>query len=78
MLPSILEYRKRFGKNPQTLITAFAALIKFYRTDMSNDDAEIMEFMKTASLEEILKRTDYWGGDLSFLYDALEKEVNAL
>ena len=78
VLPSILEYRKRYGKNPETLITAFAALIKFYRTDMSNDDAEIMEFMKTASLEDILKRTDYWGEDLSFLYDALEKEVNAL
>ena len=45
---------------------------------MSNSDAEFMEFMKTASLEDILKRTDYWGEDLSFLYDALEKEVNAL
>lgn len=76
VLPSILEYRKRFGKNPETLIIAFAALIKFYRTDMSNDDAEIMEYMKTASLEDVLKRSDYWGEDLSFLYDEVKKYDN--
>jgi len=67
VLPSILEYIKRYNKQPENLIIAFKALIDFYRTDMTNDDAEIVEFMKTASVEEILKREDYWGEDLSFL-----------
>ena len=42
-----------------------AALIAFYHTDHANDGAEIMEFMKNASVEDILKREDYWHADLS-------------
>lgn len=42
-----------------------AALISFYRTDKANDGEEIMKFMKAASVEEILKREDYWHADLS-------------
>ncbi|MBQ7039860.1 MAG: tagaturonate reductase, partial [Clostridia bacterium] len=34
VLPSILEYIKRFEKMPETLIFSFAKLIEFYRTDM--------------------------------------------
>ena len=41
-----------------------AALISFYRTDKANDGDEIMQFMKTASVEEIMKREDYWHADL--------------
>lgn len=76
VLPSILEYRKRFGKNPETLIIAFGALIKLYRTDMASDSPEIIEFMKSASVDEILKRTDYWGEDLSYIYDEVSKYVD--
>lgn len=73
VLPSLLEYYKRFEKEPACLVFSLAALIMFYRTDETNDDAEIMEFMKTASPAEILKRTDYWGADLSFLLPSVEK-----
>ena len=65
VLPSILEYEKRFGKLPEHLLLAFAKLIEFYRTDMTNDDAKICEFMKSATVEEILKREDFWDADLS-------------
>ena len=76
VLPSILEYNKRFGKLPDTLIFAFAKLIDFYRTDMTNDAPEIVEFMKSASLADILARADYWGEDLSFMYGEVAKYVN--
>ncbi len=76
VLPSILEYIKRYDKMPQTLIFAFAKLIDFYRTDMTNDDKEITEFMKTASVDDILARSDYWGEDLTFLKDEVMKYVN--
>ena len=46
VLPSILEYIKRFNKMPETLIFAFAKLIEFYKTDMTNDDKDVVEFMK--------------------------------
>jgi tagaturonate reductase len=76
VLPSILEYNKRFGKLPETLTFAFAKLIEFYRTDMTNDAPEIVAFMKTASVKDILAKTEYWGTDLSFMYDEVAKHVN--
>ncbi len=73
VLPSITEYIKRYNKMPENLLIAFANLIKFYRTDMPNDDAEVMEFMKTASTKEILANTKLWDKDLSYLYDEVKK-----
>ena len=74
VLPSILEYRNRFGKNPPTLIKAFAALLDFYKTDMTNDDADVTEFMKTKSVEEILDNENLWGQKLGFLKIDIESE----
>lgn len=76
VLPSILEYIKRYNKMPSTLIFSFAKLIDFYRTDMTNDDKAVCEFMKTASVEDILKKDEFWGEDLSFLKDEVLKYVN--
>lgn len=69
VLPSLLEYRARFGTTPPTLLTAFAALLAFYKTDMANDDADVMAFMKSADTRDILANINLWGEDLSFLYD---------
>ena len=76
VLPSILEYNKRLNKLPPTLTFAFAKLIEFYRTDMTNDAPDVVEFMKTASVKDILAKTEYWGEDLSFMYDEVAKHVN--
>ena len=65
VLPTILEYKEKFGKYPEALTFSMAALISFYRTDKANDGAEIMEFMKTASVEDIMKKEDYWHADLT-------------
>ena len=72
VLPSILEYIKRYNKMPETLIFSFAKLIDFYMTDMTNDDPEVTAFMKSATVGEILANEKLWGEDLSFL----EKEVS--
>ena len=76
VLPSILEYIKRYNKMPETLIEAFANLIKLYRTDMANDDEKVVEFMRTATTEDILKNTELWGEDLSFLLQEVKKYVD--
>ena len=73
VLPTILEYRDMFGSCPQGLTFSLAALIAFYRTDDANDSQEIMDFMKTAPVEDILKREDYWGQDLSPMLDVVQK-----
>lgn len=76
VLPSIIEYIKRFNKMPETLIFSFAKLIEFYRTDMTNDDAEIVAFMKSASVSDILKNTKLWNEDLSYLESEIIKYVD--
>lgn len=72
VLPSILEYIKRFDKLPQTLIFSLAKLIEFYRSDMPKDDPAVIEFIRTHSVREILANTDFWGQDISFLTEAVE------
>lgn len=77
VLPSISEYVKRFKKAPEALTFSFAKLIDFYRTDMTNDDKDVTEFMKSASTEEILANTSLWGEDLSFLAEDIKKYANS-
>ena len=69
VLPTILEYKAKNGQYPKILSFSFAALIAFYKTDEANDSEEIVKFMKNASVADILKREDYWGEDLSDMYD---------
>ena len=76
VLPSILEYNKRFGKLPETLTFSLAKLIEFYRTDMTNDDPDVVAFMKTASVDEILSNASLWGEDISFMAEEVKKNVN--
>ena len=73
VLPSILEYIKRYDKMPTTLLFAFKKLIEFYKTDMTNDDADVVAFMKNHSTVEILANAELWGEDISFLAEEIEK-----
>ena len=72
VLPSILEYKKRFGTYPRTLIFALKKLLEFYKTDMTNDDPAICAFLKTATTAEALANESLWGQDLSCLLGDLE------
>ena len=78
VLPLILEYKEQNGTYPKALTFSMAALIAFYRTDKANDGAEIMEFMKNASVEEILKREDYWHADLTEMIPMVEGFYNLI
>ena len=71
VLPSILEYKKRFGTYPKTLLFAFSKLIDFYKTDMTNDDPEVTAFMRSHSTAEILANTQLWDADLSDMAEEL-------
>ncbi|MBO5101270.1 MAG: tagaturonate reductase, partial [Clostridia bacterium] len=75
VLPSILEYIKRYGKMPETLLFSFAKLIEFYKTDMVNDAPEVAEFMKNATTAEILANDKLWGEDLTRLLPEVEKYI---
>ena len=76
VLPSITEYIKKTGKMPAHLLMSFAKLIDFYKTDMTNDDKDVTEFMKNSDVRAILSNTRLWNEDLSYLADEVEKYVN--
>lgn len=73
VLPSILEYKNRFGTYPKTLLFAFKKLMEFYKTDMTNDDPAVTAFMREHTPREILANTALWDMDLSDLAEELEK-----
>ena len=73
VLPSILEYIKRKGEMPKRLLFSFARLIEFYKTDMPNDDKDVMNFMKESDAKTILSNEKLWGEDLSYLAPEIEK-----
>ncbi len=74
VLPSLLEYIRRTGEMPESLILSLKKLIEFYKTGTPADDSEIIAFMREKSISEILANTDFWGEDLSFLYKEITKE----
>ncbi len=75
VLPSLLEYNAQFGKLPEVLTFGLAALIEFYKGEEANDDAAVMEFMKNASVAEILANTSLWDTNLSFMEPAVSAYV---
>ena len=78
VLPTILEYYDQNKVLPKCMTFSLAALIEFYRTEEANDGEDILEFMKSAPVDEILKREDYWGTDLSFMMNTVEHYLNII
>ncbi|MBP3381912.1 MAG: tagaturonate reductase [Clostridia bacterium] len=70
-LPSILEYEKRKGVLPANLIFSFAKLIAFYKDGTPTDDPAVIAFIREKGLQEILANKNFWGEDLSRMYDAI-------
>ncbi|MBR6567020.1 MAG: tagaturonate reductase [Clostridia bacterium] len=64
-LPTLLEYREKFGKYPKLLTMALAFLIYFYKNDTPDDGADVTEKMKSLSIAEILSDSSLWLSDLS-------------
>ncbi|MBR2010399.1 MAG: tagaturonate reductase [Clostridia bacterium] len=77
VLPSILGYIKKFGKMPKHLLFSFAKLIEFYKKGTPNDAPDVMEYMKKATVAEILSNQELWGEDLSALIPEVEKYENS-
>ena len=72
VLPSILEYVKRYGEIPKTLLFSLLKLIEFYKIGTPNDDPEVIAYIKTHTVHEILANTELFGQDISFLIEEVE------
>ena len=67
VLPSILEYRRRLGSLPPTLVFSLGRLIEFYKKGSPKDSPEVVEYIRSHPVSDILANTELWGEDLSFL-----------
>ncbi|WP_029036558.1 tagaturonate reductase [Salinimicrobium xinjiangense] len=92
VLPSLLEYQERKSALPSRLTFAFACLIRFYKGEWKGkelpvqDDQQIIDFFsevwKKENLEdlteEVLRKEDYWGQDLTAVPQLKDQIVTAL
>lgn len=65
VLPSILDYERKFGMTPPHLMRSFGRLIAFYKHGKPNDAPDVTEQLKVSSVREILSDEVLWGEDLS-------------
>lgn len=67
VLPSVLEYKNRFGTYPKHLVKGLARILEFYRVGTPRDDAAVIDFIRSHTDEEVLAHVPFWGQDLSCL-----------
>jgi tagaturonate reductase len=72
VLPSILEYERRFGKPPEALTHSLSKLIELYQKTDVRDDPRVISAMRRGSVKDILSDELLWGQDISHLAPALE------
>lgn len=78
VLPTLIEYYEKNNRLPKCMTLSLAALIAFYFTDEANDQEDIIAFMRSASVDEILRKEEYWGRNLMFMKEAIEHHLNRI
>ncbi len=73
VLPTLLEYKAKFGGYPPCLTLSLAYLIRFYKNDEPKDDETVITKMKNNSIAEILADASLWQKDLSDLTSLVEE-----
>ena len=68
-LPTMKEYREKFGVNPPCLCFALAALVAFYNKGTPDDDPVVTEKMKNGEFTALLKDASLFGEDISVFAD---------
>ncbi len=77
-LPTLLEYKEKFGKYPKVLTMALAYLIYFYKNDTPDDTADITAKMKEGSIAEILSDSSLWLTDISDMTDIVTEYYSVI
>lgn len=77
VLPSILEYERKFGVAPKQLLFSFAKLIEFYKKGTPNDSEEATRKLQKGTVREILADVSLWGEDLTRFASEVEASANS-
>ncbi len=67
VLPTLLEYQEKFGTFPKCLTYSLACLLYFYKNEIPNDSAAVINTIQNSEIQDILTETSLWGTDLSEL-----------
>jgi len=78
VLPSILNYYSLNDELPKLLTLSFAALIALYKDSFNMDNPDQVEFIRANSIDEILKSTQIWDTDLSFMKECVHFYYNSI
>ena len=73
VLPTLLEYKAKFGEYPPCLTLSLAYLIGFYKNDEPKDDEAVINKIKNSSIAEILADASLWQNDLRDLTPLVEE-----
>ncbi len=73
VLPTMLDFKEKYGFYPKTMCLSLAALIKYYKLNEISDDKAKAEFIKHNGLNEILANHDLWGADLSDMSEPVKE-----
>ena len=76
VLPSILDYEKKFGEAPRNLLFSFGKLIEFYKKGTPCDGEGVTRKLREGTVSEILADTALWGEDLSRFVKEVEEYAN--
>ncbi len=71
VLPTILEYKDKFGKYPKYLSLSLAYLIYFYKNEKPDDSKEVIDFIKNNNIQDILANNELWQTDLSDMTETI-------
>lgn len=71
VIPTILEYKEKYGYYPGCLSMSLAYLICFYKNDTPDDSEEVISLMKNCSIGEILANVNLWQSDISDMTDII-------
>lgn len=78
VLPTLLEYKEKYGAYPKCLTMALAYLIYFYKNDTPEDAAQVVATMQHDSITEILANTELWQADLSGMTETVTEYYNKI
>ena len=73
VLPTLLEYKAKFGEYPPCLTLSLAYLIGFYKNDEPKDDEAVINKIKNSGIAGILADASLWQNDLSDLTPLVEE-----
>ena len=73
VLPTVLEYKEKYGDFPKCLSLSLAFLIYYYKNGNPQDSQSAIEFIRNNSIEKILANKALWQRDISSMTRLIEE-----